>query len=44
MNASGNLYLDVAFFGYGVGLVLCGFVAGVILAVILSVLNKVKYI
>ena len=39
-----SIVLDISYFGYGVGLVLCGFIAGVVVAAILSVINKVRYV
>lgn len=39
-----SIVLDISYFGYGVGLVLCGFIAGVVISVILSAINKVKFI
>lgn len=42
-NVTANV-LDVTYFGYGVGLVLCGFVAGSVVSIVLSALNKVKYL
>ncbi len=44
MNESAKIVLDITYFGYGVGLVLCGFIAGVVISVILSVINKARYI
>lgn len=44
MDNATEIVLDIDYYGYGVGLVLLGYLVGVILALIISALNKAKYV
>ena len=44
MDNATEIVLDIDYYGYGVGLVLLGYLVGVVLALIISALNKAKYV
>jgi len=44
MDNAAEIVLDIDYYGYGVGLVLLGYLVGVVLALIISALNKAKYV
>lgn len=44
MDNATEIVLDIDYYGYGVSLVLLGYLVGVVLVLIISALNKAKYV